>query len=612
MREDRRLRRDERPNLRVVLVWLALAAIMLLAALQRVLQGQFPDPDDALRLVQVRDLLAGQGWFDTTQYRIDPAPGGMGGTPMHWSRLVDIPLAAVIGALAPLFGQAVAEQVALIAVPLLTFGATLWFVGRLAWRLLGPQVAVYACLACGFLPALLFQFQPMRIDHHGWQIFCVALALWALSWREAHRGGVLAGLAMAAGLTISIELLPLAAAFGGVLFLRWWRDRYLRWWLVAYMQALALGLVGLFLATRGVRDLAQYCDAVSPAHLGFFLLAALGTGAVAWSTRAERFALAALLALAGAAGLGFFLLAAPHCAATPFGSLDPLVRDFWYINVAEGQPFWNQRPAQAVPVLIQLLAGLGATLALWARSLDWLRHWWRDYALLLGAAILLSLFVWRSAAFASAIAAIPLGWLLARLLERFRTAGSLGGRLGAIALIVVLLAPSTPFFLERELMPGRFDRQIIQVEESGCEIRAQAARLDRFAPATIFAPLDIGPAILVKSRHAVVATGHHRAEPAMRDVIRAFTGPPEEAQRIVAAHGAGFLALCSDLVEPRLFAAAAPDGLMAQLLAGTAPDWLEPVEFGGPGEFVLYRVKLEAQRREMPASSGPDSGPPQS
>lgn len=46
-----------------------------------------PDTDDAMRLVQIRDLLAGQGWFDMSQHRLMP-PNGAG---MHWSRLVDAP-----------------------------------------------------------------------------------------------------------------------------------------------------------------------------------------------------------------------------------------------------------------------------------------------------------------------------------------------------------------------------------------------------------------------------------------------------------------------------------------------------------------------------------------
>ena len=38
-----------------------------------------PNSDDLLRLVEVRDLLAGQSWFDLTQYRL----GLDGGTVMH-------------------------------------------------------------------------------------------------------------------------------------------------------------------------------------------------------------------------------------------------------------------------------------------------------------------------------------------------------------------------------------------------------------------------------------------------------------------------------------------------------------------------------------------------
>jgi len=46
------------------------------------------DGDDVMRFVQVRDYLNGQSWFDTNQLRL----GLAGGTDMHWSRLVDVPL----------------------------------------------------------------------------------------------------------------------------------------------------------------------------------------------------------------------------------------------------------------------------------------------------------------------------------------------------------------------------------------------------------------------------------------------------------------------------------------------------------------------------------------
>ena len=70
------------------------------------------DNDDLLRLVEVRDLLAGQGWFDLHQYRM----GLEGGFVMHWSRLVDAPIAAIVLAVSSLTGNTLlAENVAQVA-----------------------------------------------------------------------------------------------------------------------------------------------------------------------------------------------------------------------------------------------------------------------------------------------------------------------------------------------------------------------------------------------------------------------------------------------------------------------------------------------------------------
>ncbi|MXO91538.1 hypothetical protein GRI41_11945 [Altererythrobacter aquaemixtae] len=568
-------------------MWGVVSLIFLAVGMQRLLQGQFPDPDDALRLVQVRDLLAGQGWFDLHQYRIDPPDG----TLMHWSRLVDIPLALVILALSPFVGAPAAETAALIIVPLVTLGAILFVIGRLAWRLFDVDVAGISCLCMALFAPIVFQLQPMRIDHHGWQIFTVVLALWACSLRSAWKGGALAGLAMAVGATISLEILPMVAAFGGILALRWFRDHKDRWWLVGYMQALALGLIAAFFATRGIADLAQHCDVIAPAHLGFFAITAVCTGLIAAAPAIPRLALFGAFGAAGAAGLAFFGLSSPTCLMTPFAALDPLVRDFWYINVLEGRPLWEQKLAYALPSFVQLCIGLFTAIVLAVRSRDWLRQWWIEYSLLLAASILLSLFVWRSAAFAAVIAAIPIGWLATRLLKRLNRARGLAAKLTALGAIVLALLPSSPVAVAELMMPESGNVQTVLVEESSCEIRNQALTLNSLPQGTIFAPLDIGPAILVKSHHAVAATGHHRAEESMRDVILAFTSPEAEARQIVAAHESDYIVICTDLAEPRLFTAANPQGLAAQLVAGEAPDWLEPVEVGGPEEFRVWRVR---------------------
>ena len=173
--------------MRVALAWAMIAALLLVTNLQAILAYRFPDPDDTLRLVQVRDLIAGQGWFDLTQHRIDAATGGV---PMHWSRLVDLPIAGIILALRGVIGQGAAETGALILVPLLTFGCALMLAGRIAWRLIGEEAAGFACLAMALSVPLIQQMRPMRIDHHGWQVVCVLAAMGRMGDRDRACRGV--------------------------------------------------------------------------------------------------------------------------------------------------------------------------------------------------------------------------------------------------------------------------------------------------------------------------------------------------------------------------------------------------------------------------------------
>ena len=585
---DRRIRSGEFPLRAIIFVWLALCGLLLAGSAANIAEGRFPDPDDSLRLVQVRDLLAGQGWFDFHQYRIDPPQG----TWMHWSRLVDIPLAGLILVLSPLLGQPAAETITLILVPLLTMGVMIAIVGRLAWRLLGREAAIMASLCAGLLPMLVMQMQPLRIDHHGWQIVSVAAALFAISGRNALRNGALAGIAISAGLIISIELLPMSAAFGAVLALRWLRDRKERLWLVGYLQGLALGLVGLFLLARGWSDLVQYCDVISLAHIGFFVTVALGTGFVATLPAMPRPALAMLLGLVAVAGIAVFGAASPACLGTPFGKLDPLVRDYWYVNVREGMPIWKQAAGNAIAQLLQVLVALGAAIALHFRSHDWLRNWWLDYAVLLLLAILAGSLVWRSMAFAAVIALVPLGWLVASMLDKLRHAAKPLRKLGFAAGLLTILLPNGPTMAVAALEPKDEDEVTLAVAKSSCELAEGTPLLKQLAPGTIFAPLDIGPSLLRDSHHGVIATGHHRSEAAMRDVIEAYISAEPRARQIIDEHQADYIVVCDDVLEPALYAHDGGDrGFMNLLLTDRAPDWLEPVDVGAQPSFRVWRIR---------------------
>ncbi|MEM8726187.1 MAG: hypothetical protein AAGE86_11765, partial [Pseudomonadota bacterium] len=252
---------------RVAIAWAIVSVLSIIVHWGAIAGMRFPGPDDTMRLVQVRDLVGGQGWFDLTQHRVD-APGG--GVPMHWSRLVDIPLALIIIVLTPVLGAPWAEVAALILVPLITLGCAMLLAARIAWRLMGDEEATLTSLIMAISIPVLFQLTPLRIDHHGWQIVCALAAVNGLMSRSPVLGGWAVGAALAIWLSISIEGLPLSAAIFAVLAWRWVQQRGTREWLISAIQSLAIVSAALFLATRGIGDLATYCDAISPVHLAMF------------------------------------------------------------------------------------------------------------------------------------------------------------------------------------------------------------------------------------------------------------------------------------------------------------------------------------------------------
>ena len=115
------------------------------------------DPDDFMRLDQVRDWLAGQSWWDVRQYRMDPPAGA----DMHWSRLVDLPIAACLLLARLVLPEPAASIAAMTAVPLLQLLLAMALL-RALMRTLGASagaVLAAAALPLAF-PLLLDNFMP--------------------------------------------------------------------------------------------------------------------------------------------------------------------------------------------------------------------------------------------------------------------------------------------------------------------------------------------------------------------------------------------------------------------------------------------------------------------
>ncbi|WP_230279458.1 hypothetical protein [Croceicoccus sp. Ery15] len=572
---------------RATLAWLLMAALLVIAGLPAIMGRQFSEGDDIMRLLEVRDWLAGQSWFDVSQYRID-APFGAG---MHWSRLVDVPLAAVIVVLSPLFGQALAEHVASVIVPLGTLWLAVLLIGRIAWRLCDEEATGLACLAAAIAAPLLHQMRPMRIDHHGWQIVLFMLAVNALMARDARRGGWILGGALALWLNISMEALPMVAVFGAILFARWlrcWGDRQ---WLVAMLQSLAACSAGLYLLTRGTTPSLPMCDAMAPAHiaaLSIMAIAATGLGRIE-VPRPWMF-MVLVLGSGALAGVIVLLQMAPQCAGGSFAGMDPVAHDVWLANVIESKPLWHHPVTLIAQILVPTAIAIVVSLRLAARSADWLHRWHLEYTVLLLAALVLAVFLPRSSGLVAGLAAVPIGMQMKQWLRQLRSLGRPGKQAMAVAGMTASLLPAMPLTVLMHATPSHASAaKAAPAIASACDVSGVLPSLGEDA-ANIMAPIDMGPAILIDSPHRVVATAHHRAHRGIGDTIRSFSGPASDAHAILMKRRVGFVMLCPEISEVRFYRNMGHDNLASILTAGETPDWLMPITHDGDQGVLVWRV----------------------
>ncbi|MEH3103056.1 MAG: hypothetical protein PGN12_04040 [Sphingomonas phyllosphaerae] len=563
--------------------WALASLVLLIAGWSAIMARALPDADDSMRLLEVRDWLAGQGWFDVAQHRLNG-----GDFPMHWSRLVDLPLAAVIVLLRPVLGAALAEQVAVVAVPLLTLLAVLALVASIARRMGGDALVIPAMLMAALTIPLTFQLSPLRIDHHGWQIVCALVAVRALIARPDARSGLLAGAALAILLTISLEGLPIAAAICGVAALAWVVQPQRGVMLRTLMLTLAGGAILLQVVTRGPGVWQPACDALAPAWLAVLCVAAVGiTTAVA----VGRFGMIARLMALGvaAAGAGATLLTlAPVCLAGPFATLPPLVYQVWYLSVLEGRPAWEQEPVWAAATLALPLAGLVGAYLGGRNAAGERRERWAILALLLVAATLIAIAVSRAGATANALAAPAAAVWLARLLERARGLTRPVPRVAATVAVLALAAPGTLIAIALHAAPRGTVPKTQIAHRPSCASTRDMRVLGTLPPGIVFAPIDLTPALLLDTPDRAVAGGYHRGAAAMARVITGFVAPPERARAAILATHADYLAVCPGMQEMIAYRDRAPEGMWARLERGERFAWLRPVRVRGPA--LVWRI----------------------
>ena len=536
---------DRHRRLVVLLFWLGAAAWFLYQRWLPIQWFGLGDTDDNLRMMQVRGLLSGQDWFDLRQYRLDPPDGAN----IHWSRIVDLPIAGIKLALLPFMSGAMAEKVGVAVARLLPMLVTMAAVAAAVRRLLPIYVVPLALALLLCAHSVRGMWMPLRIDHHGWQLAMLSLAVLALTDRRPARGGVLLGVATAVSLSIGLEMLLYLAAAGGMVALMWVRDGREAPRLAAYGASLAAGCgIGFLLFASNDNRLAV-CDALSPV----------------WLTTLGR--------LEGSS---------------------PELEEMWLSREREARPIYTHSALVMAAVLALPAAGLiGYALMLWRhrRDAEALIPW---AALAFIAIIPAALLFWQTRAGPSAqLLSIPgttalawalIAWAQSRPQMLVRVLGSVLAFYAvsglAVQNVVQQLAPDKP----------NKKQNAISQANGKCPTLAALRPIAQQPRGYVLTHVDLGPRLITVTHHDAVAGPYHRNSQAILDVMKGFRGTPEAARAMIARRGIDYVLICPGLSETTVYRAESPNGFYAQLAKGKVPAWLAPVPLPKDNPYRMWRV----------------------
>lgn len=574
----------------VVAAWLCACAWMLYQRWNGIHWFALSDTDDNMRIAQVRAWLAGQDWYDLRQYKLDPPAGAN----IHWSRIVDLPIAGLI-LLGRLFTDGPnAERFAVAVAPLLPYLLLGLAVALTVRRLIHPAAFVVALGTLFFAGSTNGMFMPLRIDHHGWQIALLAVAVAGLADPRPARGGLTTGIASAVSLSIGLEMLIYLAIAAAGQVLMWVDEAQQRRRIAAYGVSLAGGATIGFLLFASYANRAPVCDALSPVWLSDALVGGALLALLAWWSPAGWPKRLIGAAAAGVVIAAFHAFAWPECLSRLEG-VSPEVQRLWLDNVREAKPLYEH--TQQTILMVATLPVIGV--------LGWIALAWRNWrdrdlfrrTLSIGAIALASslLLLWQTRAGPSAqMLAIPgavaLAWIL--LPWAWRAKNPVLFALGTIAAVLLGFGAAAP--LARGFLPSppQTERdKLVNRANRLCPTLSAMRPVALQPKGTVFTFVDLAPRVISVTKHNSIAGPYHRNGEAIADVMKAFRGDAANARSIIVdKHHADYVLVCPMMSQATVFMASAPRGFYVQLANGRAPDWLQPIDLGKDSPLRMWRV----------------------
>jgi hypothetical protein len=543
------------------------------------------DPDNYMRLAQVRDWLGGQSWWDVTQYRINPPEG----LTMHWSRIGDLPVAVALKFWEAIVGPEDAEWLAVSTVPPALLLAACCCLARAGHNLFGIRAAIFAIVAAAWSPHFMAEFVPGRIDHHGLQVLLLAVALAAITGQERGWNGIIAASAASASLVVGLEAAPYYVIIALWIVGRWaFNGARHQSMMLGFAAGMAVSLAVIYLTTIPPSDWARATyDEVGRGHLSIIVCTASLLAGLAYKSDLStltRLKILLFVSIVGAA----LLLTFPEVARPPYDDVDPLMQRLWIDNIIETKSFvdvWNTSPFEAlagIQVPIVLIIALAMLAKGGAR---------KDLALLLALLLIVGLGIriwqYRGGAIASVPSIVASGWVLAAAWKKWREGGGVIPFAISLVLLNGSILTSVAMANERKTETAKLAEN---ANDTSCEKELATGSLNKLPAGLVLAPIGLSGPILVRSHHSVVTASNHRNYEPNRKAFEAFLAKPDSAKRQIGALKIDYVLFCRN-GETDVLVKEAPIGLVGLLSRGETPDWLTLVEKPKSGTLRFYRVK---------------------
>jgi hypothetical protein len=554
-----------------------------------------PDNDDGMRLVEVRDLLGGQNWFDLMQYRL-----GVDGTMMHWSRLIDLPIASLIKFFGLFLSGERAEAVALAIWPV-SLVVPLMLAMAIAGRRIGGALAMHISLGLTFLTTIISgRFLPGAIDHHNAQQALVAMmAAMLLDDKYRARSFAVAGFCAAVAIAIGAETTPAVASVCIIVAVAWaWHGEAYTAAAKAFGLSLALFISILFFGTIPPSLYsAVTCDNLS---LGFYSLSAIGGGllfvAAVFTSSMSRRRRFIVLAGIGAGVAVSAVLIAPQCLHNPLSDLDPMLVELWLSRVSEAQSFIALSHTEPYTLGAFYATGIFAIAACLFRILQ------RDRVeihlillFLIAVSWAIALVQVRGAPFSNILAALPLALLIIDVrkvsnADRESVAAALCFILVVLGSVPAIWAVSADLIALPKNEAVQADGEAKAAENmAACRSKEAIAPLNNLPTGMVVASLELGVPILRFSGQHILTAPYHRNQRGMLTELHIGLAEPKEAEAFMRGAGVTAVAFCNEDPSTEQLAKLKPDGLYAQLAKGNVPNYLQPYAKAEGVQYFLFK-----------------------